>query len=97
MKKSDAQPAAKTNLGNHGHNVILDMAKNSMNPQATPMVQAKSLPSQKSMGGSHNVAMAVLTEQSNKFKKQQQRALKVNQSPFSMFSASKANVSDKQY
>ena len=95
-QKSVAQPA-RTNLGNHGHNAILEMAQSSINPQATPKVQANSIPSQKSMGGSHNVAMAVLTESSNKFKKQQQHALKNNHSPFSMFSASNANVSDKQY
>lgn len=49
--------------------------------------------SQKSMGGAHNVAMAVLTEKSNQFKRQQKA-----QKNTSFFSGvSSAHVSAEQY
>jgi uncharacterized PurR-regulated membrane protein YhhQ (DUF165 family) len=58
------------------------------------------IPSQQSLGGSHNVAMAVLSEQSRTFKKQQQKNKQVQSTSglSSFFSnLSNRNVSEKQF
>jgi hypothetical protein len=55
-----------------GHSALLDYAKDAMkredNSIKTPLVS-----SQASMGGAHNVAMAVLAEQSRDFRNKQQQ------------------------
>jgi hypothetical protein len=84
------------NLQPTGHSALLDFAKDAMNGKdntiKTPLVS-----SQASMGGAHNVAMAVLAEQSRDFRNKQQQQRKV-QSSKSWFSAFKANkVSSKQF
>jgi hypothetical protein len=58
------KPVVK-NQGNHGHNAILDIAQKSMSNEVE-----STIPSQQSLGGSHNVAMAMIAEQSRSFKKQ---------------------------
>ena len=55
------------------HNVLLKYAKDSMDGKVEEKTR---LPSQEAMGGAHNVAMAVLAEQSNRFIKQQEQQKK---------------------
>ena len=57
------------------------------------------LPTEKALGGSHNVAMAVIAEQSRTFKKQQQKRQQVQQSGLSGFFSqlSNRNLSEKQF
>jgi len=75
MKSGKALQMPSPRRGNMGHNLIVDIAKESKSGNVDQNVQIGvkngkvSVSSQKSMGGSHNVAMAVLQEQSNKFKK----------------------------
>ena len=57
---------ASRSYENHGHNILVQAAQETMKQPGVPKVNT--IPSQKSMGGSHNVAMAVLTEQSRQFK-----------------------------
>ena len=60
--------------GKYGHNKLLSFAESSMSGD-----DSLNVPSQKALGGSHNVAMAVLSEQSRKFKQQQkERKLHLN-------------------
>ena len=90
---------ASRSYENHGHNILVQAAQETMKQPGVPKVNT--IPSQKSMGGSHNVAMAVLTEQSRQFKQKRaaQQAQVNSQSMFSAFlnSASTRQVSDKQY
>ena len=80
--------------GNYGHNKLLSFAESSMSGD-----DSLNIPSQKALGGSHNVAMAVLSEQSRKFKQQQRRTQQVQQSGFSSFFSglSNRNLSEKQF
>jgi hypothetical protein len=91
---SEKTPTVR-NSGNHGHNAIVDIAKSSMSGEIE-----STIPSQQSLGGSHNVAMAVLSEQSRTFKKQQQKNRQVQSTSglSSFFSnLSNRNVSEKQF
>lgn len=88
------KPITKTTkkYQSHGHNILVEAAQDVMSGKSVATI-----PSQKSMGGSHNVAMAVLTEQSRQFKQKRAAQQAKTQSPFSaMFSARKP-ISDKQY
>ena len=66
MKSGKALQMPSPRRGNMGHNLILDIAQESKSANVAQNVQIGvntgkvSIPSQKSMGGSHNVAMAVL-------------------------------------
>jgi len=83
-----------SNNGNHGHNVLVNVAKAQMSGEVE-----STIPSQKSLGGSHNVAMAVLVESSRQFKKQQQQKKQVQSSGISTFFSSfgTQKVSEKQF
>lgn len=63
--KTVETPKSLTNA----NSILVSVAKESMSTKKAPMVS-----SQKSMGGAHNVAMAVLTEQSRQFKSKFQQA-----------------------
>lgn len=80
--------------GNYGHNVLVNYAQAHTAGEVSSTV---TVPSAQSMGGSHNVAMAVLAEQSRNFKKQQSK--KQVQGGMSTFFSSFANrnVSEKQF
>lgn len=56
------------------------------------------VPSQQAMGGSHNVAMAVLAEQNRNFKKTQNKKVKSTGGITNFFSSlANRNISEKQY
>ena len=69
------------------HNVLLNQALKGDAP--------KKVASQKAMGGAHNVAMAVLAEKSNEYKRKQQVAASRNRSMFAGFGS--AQVSEEQF
>ena len=88
------RPAEQENIGNHGHNAIVNFA------QSWKAGEDVSVPDQQSLGGSHNVAMAVIAEQSRKFKNQQKKRVSqsntgVLQAVFS--SMSSKNLTEKQF
>jgi len=76
--------------GNHGHNALIDYAQAHMAGEVS-----STIPSAQSLGGSHNVAMAVLAEQSRNFKKQMRKQQQVQGSMSTFFSSlANRNLSD---
>merc|ERR1712051_41344 len=76
-----------------GHSALLEYAEQAMKNEDNS-IRTTSVSSQASMGGAHNVAMAVLAEQSRNFRNQQKKA----QQPKSWFSGFKsANTSSNQF
>lgn len=73
------------------HNRLIESAKKLVKGSSKSKV-----PSQKSMGGAHNSALAVLTEESNKFKAQRAQKKSSNMDLFSYFSTSSVQ-SEAQY
>lgn len=80
--------------GNYGHNALISFAQAHTAGEVSSTV---TVPSAQSLGGSHNVAMAVIAEQSRNFKKQQSK--KQVQGGMSTFFSSlgNRNVSEKQF
>lgn len=91
-----ARPAqVQKNVGNHGHNEIVNFAKSWSDGTVSV-----SVPDQNALGGSHNVAMAVIAEQSRKFKNQQKQ--RVSQSSTGMLQAmfssfNNRNLTERQF
>ena len=92
VAKNGVDKTQTQNLGDHGHNVLINIAKNGVDKTQV----AANVPSQSSMGGAHNVAMAVLSEQSRKFQAKQKNVKSA--SPMAFFGNFQfQKASDKQF
>jgi len=92
-KLPEAPKVKAVNAKATGHSALLEYAEQAMLREDNS-IRTPSVSSQASMGGAHNVAMAVLAEQSRNFREQQKK----NQQAKTWFSGFKSsNVSSKQY